>query len=133
MPGYLRLVEPESRKPQSGAWWRVMLVLPSVVFVAVNVLKFELGIDGPYDLLAPVIGPSSSVNGPILAAVVILGPLAAVLLTLRRTASFSMSRTDGGLAARTSLNVRWADLVILAFALAALGVIGVYLIAEGGL
>ncbi|MGH2693019.1 MAG: hypothetical protein ACRDHM_11040 [Actinomycetota bacterium] len=125
-------MEPEPREA-SGAWWRALLVLPSVVFVAANLLKFELGIDGPYDFLAPVIGPSSSVNGPILAAVVILGPLAAVVLTLRRTASISVSRTGGGLSARTSLNVQWADLVILVFALGALSVIGLYLIAEGGI
>ena len=60
----------------------MLLVVPSFLFVAVNLLKFELGADAPYDALAPVINPAHPLANILVAAVVILGPIAAVVLIL---------------------------------------------------
>ncbi|MGH2711733.1 MAG: hypothetical protein ACRDH9_11080 [Actinomycetota bacterium] len=109
---------------------RLLLVLPSLVWVVANVLKFEMGVDAPYDFLRPVIGPGTELAEMAVAAVVILGPLAAILLTLLRTTRISLTRTKGGVRARGSLSARWGDIAILGFAAASLVVIGFYVIAE---
>jgi hypothetical protein len=111
---------------------RIFLITPSLVFVAVNLLKFELGVDAPFDALAPVIDPATQLANLLVAAVVILGPIAAVVLTLRQTTTGSLRTTKPGVEARFTMQARWSDLLVLGAAIAPLVAIGLHLIAEGG-
>ena len=49
----------------------ILLVLPAVLFVGANVLKFGIGIDGPYDALGPLTEPPRSVNDLVTAIVLL--------------------------------------------------------------
>jgi hypothetical protein len=129
---YRRLVQTSYAGHPRSMFLRILLVGPSVVFVAVNLLKFELGVDAPYDALAPLIDPSSQLANLLVAAVVILGPIAAVFLTLRHAATGSVRTTKPGVEAQFTMRARWSDVLMIGVAIAPLIVIGLHLIAEGG-
>lgn len=108
----------------------VLLVVPAILFVAANVLRYNLGVIGPYTALEPVLSPGGGAMDWVLGVVVILGPMTAFALAIAPMIRFRIERRGEDLVA--SVTVRWRPAlfgVALVSALV-LGVLGSYLLAE---
>lgn len=118
------------RRPRTLIAFLVLLLcVPSLVFVVANVMAFELGLPGIYDLLEPAIAPRSELGEALVALLVVAGPITALaaiavdLLRVRldRDPEGSFLRLEVRLACGTWLS-RWA--------VGLLGAIGTYLFLE---
>ena len=104
----------------------LMLAMPATYFVLAALLKFELNINGPYDLIAPLLSPESWTVNIIIA----LGPVAAILLNIFQvlTIQFRITREDIKLS--LAVRKRWFPLLVIAFAGSLLTILFLYLAAE---
>jgi transcriptional regulator with XRE-family HTH domain len=105
--------------------------LPAIVFVAVNLLKYGLGVDGPYDALASA---GEKADGTVFFDtpwLLLGGPVIALLLNL-----FSLVRPrfrrDGPGAALVAIDLRFnlASLAVILLAGAALALLSAHLAAD---
>jgi hypothetical protein len=106
-----------------------LLVLPAVLFVVANVLKYELGFPALADALGPLAEPRGVVEG-VVTAVVVLGPVLALAVALAPIVRLRTARSRDGLEATVSLRVRRANLVVAGLAFTVLTILGAYLFAE---
>src|SRR5262245_8420193 len=78
------------------AWIALLLSLPTAYFIAISVLKFELGVDGPFDSIAPLLerwGIRKSLGWNI-NLLILFGPLLAFTLTIFQLLSARMQFTQ---------------------------------------
>lgn len=106
-----------------------LLVLPSVLFVAANVLKHEFRFPALADALGPLAEPRGVAEG-VVTAVVLLGPILAVAVVLAPIVRLRTARSRDALEATLSLRVRRANLAVAGVAFITLAVLGGYLFAE---
>ena len=106
-----------------------LLLLPSVLFVAANVLKHELGFPALADALGALAEPRGVAEG-VVTAVVILGPILALTVVLVPIVRLRMTRSRDELEATVSLRIRRANLMVAGVAFAVIAVLGAYLFAE---
>jgi hypothetical protein len=107
-----------------------VLVLPAVAFVAANVLKYGLGVDAPSNVLGPFAEPGEGVPNVVVTALVLVGPVVAVALTLAPIVRLRLGRSDGTVEAAVSLRLEWARVAIALVALAVLAGLAGYVVAE---
>lgn len=105
-------------------------MLPAVAFVAANVLKYGLGVDAPSNVLGPFAEPGEGVPNVVVTALVLVGPVVAVALTLAPIVRLRLGRSDGTVEAAVSLRLEWARVAIALVALAVLAVLAGYVVAE---
>lgn len=115
--------------PRRAARWGAVLALPCALFVAVNLLKYGLGMGLPYDALAAVGRAAGLVTAFDYASPMLLlgGPATAILVNLRALVRL---RLQGG--AVTALEYR-TDPAAIAVTLAAgavAAILSAYLVAE---
>lgn len=106
------------------------LVLPALVFVAANVLKFQLGVDGPYDTLELVLDPRPPLAWVLVQALVLAGPVIALALSAFAIVRASATRRDGTVEMRATLRLHPGHLVAGVLSLALLASMALYLVAE---
>ena len=110
-------------------WVGGLLVLPSALFVAANVLKHELGIPALADRLGWFAEPGD-IGATGVTAVVLFGPVLALIVVLVPIVRLRMSRSNGELEAAVALRVRAANLAVAAVAFAVLALLAGYLFSE---
>jgi hypothetical protein len=108
----------------------VALVAPAIVFVTANILRYNLGVAGPYRALEPVLAPGGGLMDWVLGLVVILGPMTAFTLAVSPMVRFRIERRGEDLVG--TLTVRWRPALFAVAIVSAivLAVIGSYLVAE---
>ncbi len=106
-----------------------LLLLPAVLFVAGNMLKHELGLPALADALGPLAEPEGVAEG-VVTAVVLLGPVLAMMVVLAPIVRLRTARSRSTLEATVSLRVRPANLIVAGVAIGVLAVMGGYLLAE---
>jgi hypothetical protein len=116
--------------PRSRAVLALALLMPGLLFVVMNILKFELGVDQPYDALEPAFVPEGAVLATIVNGIILLGPVAAALLTVLPMLRARLHRDGGILRLELALRLNPLHLVVAVLALAIVGTLGAYLIAE---
>jgi hypothetical protein len=107
-----------------------VLLLPALVFVPANVLKFELNISFPYDTLEPILHPSIGLLRVLRDVLVVLGPVAALALSAASIMRGSLKRTGDSVQATVALRIAPVPMAIAAVSLVLLGSIAAYLVAE---
>lgn len=107
-----------------------VLQVPAVLFVGANLLKYGLGVDGLSDALGPFAEPTNDAMDAIVTAVVLIGPIVALLLSLVPITRFRFGRRDGALEARVVVRMRWSSIAVAIAALGVLLVLGSYTLAE---
>jgi transcriptional regulator with XRE-family HTH domain len=117
--------------PRAAALVGALLALPAIVFVMVNLLKYGLGIDGPYDALATA---GQKADGTLFFDtpwLLLGGPLLAILLNLF-TLVRPRFRRDGPSAALVAIDLRFnlASLAVILLAGAALTLLSLHLAAD---
>jgi hypothetical protein len=105
------------------------LVLPAALFVGANVLKYGLGIDGPYDVLGRFTDPPKSM-GNLVTAIVLIGPVVGLALAGWPVLRLRFAHPDGEVQATVSLRLRWVNIAIAVVALGVLAVLFGHILAE---
>jgi hypothetical protein len=105
----------------------IVLLLPALLFVSANLLKYSVGVPWPYDALAPIGRPVPNLTGD---AIVLLGPLLAAALIGLRTVRVSVVRNVGTVTASLTVAPSRTAVLIVGLSVVILGVMGVYLVAE---
>ena len=105
-------------------------MLPAVAFVAVNVLKYGLGVDALSNVLGSFAEPGKGPADIGVTALVLVGPVVAIAIALVPIVRMRLGRSDGTVEAAFSLRLEWARVVIALVALAVLAALAGYLAAE---
>jgi hypothetical protein len=107
-----------------------LLMIPAVLFVTANLLKYQVGLTQPYDVLSPAWSTDVAAYQAAFNSVVLLGPLVGLALVAWSVIRLSFGRRGGGWVASLSVEKRWPQLAVLGARVSLLGVMGLYLIAE---
>jgi len=110
----------------------LLLALPTAYFLGISVLKYEMGIDAPFDTAAPflermVIKESLGWNVNLL---ILLGPLVAVVLSIFQVLKIKFQFTQNHFLFQFILKKRWLPLLVAAFSVSLPGVLFIYLAGE---
>lgn len=128
--GHTRGVNTEPRGSTHGVLVGAIAVLPSLLFVAANLLKYGLGVDQPYRALEPVIESPSWAVSALVIVLVLGGPLASLALSLVPIVRLRAQREASLLVGTVALKLSWPHLAIGALSLTLLGILGAHLVAE---
>jgi len=110
----------------------LLLALPTTYFIVIAVLKYELGIDGPFDAIAPLLeswGIKESLGWNI-NLLILLGPLLAFFLTIFQLLNVKMQFTQDHFLFHITVRKRWLPLLVAGFSIILLGVLFTYLFGE---
>jgi len=106
-----------------------VMVLPAALFVGANILKYGLGVDGPYGALGPLTDPPRGA-GNVVTAIVLVGPVIGLTFALWPVLRLRLSHPDGQVQATVSLRLRWVNIAIAVVALGVLAVLFGHILAE---
>ena len=110
----------------------LLLVLPTVYFISISVLKYEFGIDGPFDAIAPWLesmGIKESLGWNI-NLVILLGPIIALVLSVLQVLGAEWKFSKEEFQFRFSIQKRWMPLSIVFLSGLVLATLALYLLAE---
>lgn len=105
-----------------------LVVLPTAVLVGVAVLKYILGVPGPFDAIEPTVTPI--VTHPIGETIFVLAPYVAFVLAVVPFTRLRLDMRDGRLAASAEASVPVANVLIGAVSAALIVFMGLYWVAE---
>jgi len=110
----------------------LLLALPAAYFIAIAVLKYELGVDGPFDAIAPLLeswGIKDSLGWNI-NLLILCGPLLAFLLTIFQLLTVRMQFTQNHFLFQITVRKRWLPLLVAGFSISLLAILFAYLFGE---
>ena len=110
----------------------LLLALPTAYFIVISVLKYELGVDGPFDSIAPLLeswGIKESLGWNI-NLLVLFGPLLAFFLTIFQLLGVRMQFTQNHFLFQITVRKRWLPLLVAGFSISLLAVLFTYLFGE---
>ena len=119
---------PLHRHPTSLALLGLLLVTPTLVFVVVSVLAYQLAVPGLGALVTPVI--SSVASAPWIDVLLLTAPFAAALLAVVPLVGVQGGRTDGALRVTLSLRARALNVTVLVLSILLGGLLLGYLLTE---
>jgi hypothetical protein len=97
-----------------------ILALPAALFLAANLLKYNLGWAGLYDALGPFANPGGEFADRVVSAIVLLGPTIGAIIALWPVLRLRLRHPNGQLEATVSLRLEWANVAI---AVVAIGIV----------
>lgn len=104
------------------------ITLPTAIFVGVAVLKYLLGVPGPFDAIEPTVTPF--ITHPIGETILVLAPYVAFILAVMPFARLRLGWREGGLAASAEAAVPLTNLVVGAVSATLIVFMGLYWMAE---
>ena len=104
------------------------VTLPTAFFVGVAVLKYVLGVPGPFDAVEPAVTPF--LTHPIGETIVVLAPYVAFALAILPFTRLSLGWRDGRLTASGEAAVPATSLVVGAVRALLIVFMGIYWVAE---
>lgn len=110
----------------------LILVLPTFYFICISVLKYNLGIDAPFDAAAPVLerlGIKESIGWNI-NLLIIFGPLIALAISLMQILGIEWNFTREQFNFRLAVQKRWLPLSIVMVSSLVLATLFIYLLGE---
>jgi hypothetical protein len=110
----------------------LLLALPTAYFLLINILKFELGVDEPYDSSWPLfesVGIRESLGWNI-NLLILLGPVVAFVLTIFQAVKINWHISKEHFLFQFTVRKRWFPLLVAAFSVSLLTVLFLYLFAE---
>jgi hypothetical protein len=110
----------------------LLLSLPTAYFIAISILKYQLGVDGPFDSIAPWLErmgvketPGWNIN-----LLILLGPVVACLLSIFQVLKINWQFTKEQFQVHLTIRNHWFPLLVTAFSLSLLTILFVYLLGE---
>ena len=113
-------------------WIALLLSLPTAYFFIINILKEQFGVSGPYDAIDPLLqrmGIRESIGWNI-NLLILLGPLAACLLTIFQLLKIKWEFTREQFEFHLTMRKRWFPLLVAAFSISLLAILFLYLFVE---
>ena len=110
----------------------LLLVFPAAWVIFISVLKYGLGIGGPFDASAPFLesmGIKESLGWNI-NLLILLGPLAAILLTVLQVVGIEWQFTKEQFRFNITIHRKWVPVSIALFSGLVLATLFVYLLGE---
>lgn len=110
----------------------LLLALPTAYFIAISVLKYELGVDGPFDTIAPVLeqwGIKETLGWNI-NLLILFGPIVAFLLTIFQLLSIRLQFTQNHFLFQIIVRKRWLPLLVAGISVSLLAILFIYLVGE---
>lgn len=106
--------------------------IPTAYFLGISVLKFEMGIDAPYDTMAPFLERTgiSETLGWNINLLILLGPVVAFALSIFQVLRIKFQFTQNHFLFQFILKKRWLPLLVAAFSASLLGILFIYLAGE---
>jgi hypothetical protein len=105
------------------------LLLPALAFVTSNLLAYSLGIEGLIPV-ADAFTPSHVALSALVQAVVLIGPMAAVVLSLRSILHVKLRHEQGSVAGSVVLRLSPAHIAVVLLGMVILGTMVGYLVVE---
>ena len=104
-------------------------MLPAALFIGANVLKFGLGIEGPYDVLRPLTDPPKATTN-LVTVLVLAGPVVGLAIALWPIIRLRFGHPDRLIQATVSLRLQWVNIAIAVVALGLLAILFGHILAE---
>lgn len=106
--------------------------LPTACFICIAILKYEMGVDAPFDSIAPFLermGIKEALGWNI-NLLILFGPLVAFLLTVFQVVKINWQFTREQFLFHVAVKKRWFPLLVIAFCLSLLAFLAFYMIGE---
>jgi len=113
-------------------WAALLLSLPTAYFFLINILKDQFGVSGPYNAIDPLLrelGISESIGWNI-NLLILLGPVAAILLTFFQILRINWQFTKEQFEFHFAIRRRWFPLLVAAFSISLLAILFLYILGE---
>ena len=110
----------------------LLLALPTAYFFAIAILKYELGVDGPFDAIAPLLerwGIKETLGWNI-NLLILFGPLLAFLFTIFQLLGIRLQFTQNHFLFQITVRKRWLPLLVAGFSISLLAILFIYLFGE---
>ena len=108
----------------------VVLVVPAMLFVGANILKYGLRVDVISDVLGPFAEPSAGLAEAVVTGLVLIGPVVALALVLAPIVRLQLGRSHRTVEATLSFRLRWVNIAVAVVAIALLAVVSAYVVVE---
>ena len=110
----------------------LLLALPAAFFICISVLKYEMGVDAPFDSMAPVLEKMGikETLGWNINLLIIFGPFVAFLLTIFQVGRIDWRFTKEQFLFHFAVKKRWFPLLVIAFSMSLLAFLVIYMIGE---
>ena len=110
----------------------LVMAFPTAYFIAIAILKYELGVDAPFDAIAPFLerwGIKEALGWNI-NLLILFGPLVAFLLTIFQLLRIRLQFTQNHFLFQIMVRKTWLPMLVAGFALSLLAILFVYLVGE---
>jgi len=110
----------------------LLLALPTAYFFFISLLKYEFGVHGPFDAVAPLLerlGIKETLGWNI-NLLILLGPVAAFFLSIFQVLNIKCTFTQNHFLFQIILKKRWLPLLVAAFSVSLFGILFIYLVGE---
>lgn len=110
----------------------LFLVLPTAFFILISVLKYGLGVDGPFDAASPILerwGIQDSLGWNI-NLLILFGPLIAFLLCVIQVLKVSWEFTRKDFRFDFIIQKKWFPLSVVIFCIGVLAILFFYFLVE---
>ncbi|HKO82069.1 MAG TPA: hypothetical protein VJU78_16795 [Chitinophagaceae bacterium] len=110
----------------------LLLALPTAYFICISILKYEMGVDAPFDSIAPFLermGIKETLGWNI-NLLILFGPFVAFVLTIFQVVKIDWQFTKEQFLFHLTVKKRWFPLLVIALALSLLAFLGIYMIGE---
>ena len=110
----------------------LLLALPTAFFIYISVLKYEMGVDAPFDSMAPVLEKMGikETLGWNINLLILFGPFVAFLLTIFQVVRIDWRFTKEQFLFHFAVKKRWFPLLVIAFSMSLLAFLAIYMIGE---
>lgn len=123
-------------KPLTRSNWLaaagLLLALPTAWVIFISVLKYGLGIDGPFDSSQPTLerwGISESLGWNI-NLLILLGPIAGFLLAIFQVLKLRWQFTADRFELNLAITRRWFPILVAAFSISIMAILVFYMLGE---
>jgi hypothetical protein len=110
----------------------IILLLPTVYFIIISVLKYTFGIASPYDASEPLLnsfGLKESLGWNI-NLIILFGPIAALLLTIFQILKIGIYTSEEKFEVTISTGKKWLPILIAAASITVMGLLAIYFLGE---
>lgn len=110
----------------------LLFLVPTTCFILFSILKYGLGIDGPFDTIQPTAEAWGIKNPPgfNITSLVLFGPIIALILTVFQFMKFEIRLSKEEFHFLLSFHKRWFPLLVSVFSIGLLAILFFYLLGE---
>ena len=110
----------------------LILAIPTAYFIFISVLKYQFGINNPFDILQPSLERMGIKNaiGWNINLLILFGPVLAFLLTVFQVLRINWEFTQQEFQFQFTIHKKWFPILVAAFSLGILAVLFAYGFAE---